>query len=123
MTVLSLVSAAITNTGTIKNNAEGTISATNAIVNADGIIDNFGTLKTAVTNADGKVIIEKDSKSNSLATITGGTVDVKDVTTFATTQTGAEKYTFTTAVVTTSVNNKGEYAAAVAAGVGVTTSH
>lgn len=113
-------SAAITNTGTIKNNAEGTISATNAIVNADGIIDNFGTLKTAVTNADGKVIIEKDSKSNSLATITGGTVDVKDVTTFATTQTGAEKYTFTTAVVTTSVNNKGEYAAADAAGVGVT---
>jgi len=42
------------------------------------------------------------------------------VTTFAVTQAGGEKYTFSSAVVTTSVNNKGEYAAADAAGVGVT---
>ena len=115
-------SAAITNTGTIKNNAEGTISATAAIVNANGIIDNFGTLSADVTNDNGKVIIEKDSKSNNSATITNGTVDVKDVKTFATTQSGGTaNYQFSgAAVVTTSVNNKGEYAAADAAGVGVT---
>lgn len=113
-------STAITNTGTIKNNADGTISATAAIVNANGIIDNFGTLSANVTNDNGKVIIEKDSKSNNSAAIANGTVDVKDVTTFAAIQGGATKYTFTTAVVTTSVNNKGEYAAADAAGVGVT---
>ncbi len=112
-------STAITNAGTIKNNADGKISATAAIVNAH-IIDNFGTLSTAVTNTTGKVIIEKNSKSDNSSAITNGTVDVKDVTTFAVTQAGGEKYTFSSAVVTTSVNNKGEYAAADAAGVGVT---
>lgn len=88
--------------GTIVNN--GTIVGT--IINF-GTIDNYGVLKAAVTNS-GKVIIEKDSKSDNVATITGGTTVVKDITSFVAL---TDKYKFGSgAVVTTEVSNAKQYA-------------
>lgn len=103
-----VINSASTNKGTITNNGE--ISGPAAITNANGIIDNFGALKASVTNANGLVIIEKNSVSNGVATITDGVAEVKDVTTFATTQgVAGNKYTFATAIVTTEVNTTAEY--------------
>ena len=102
-----VVNNASDNKGTITNNGE--ISGSGTITNT-GTIDNFGALKATVTNTNGNVIAEKGSKGT--GTITNGTVEVKDVTTFKETQNGDDKYTFISAVVTTLVNNVGEYKAA-----------
>lgn len=108
-----------TNEDTITNNGE--ISGSAAIVNANGTIDNFGALKAGVTNANGLVIIEKNSVSNNSATITNGVAKVMDVTTFVATQAGAAKYTFGgSAIVTTEVNSVAEYKKADGASTGIT---
>lgn len=110
-----VVNVASDNKGTITNNGE--ISGSAAITST-GTIDNFGALIADVTN-NGKVIVEKESEGT--ATITGGTVEVKDVTTFKATQKGNKKYTFAgQAVVTTLANNKAECDAAGAEDIGIT---
>lgn len=106
------------------NAANGTIEVkgilkvtTTGLTNA-GTIDNFGSLQAAITNT-GMFIIEKGSSAQGAnnATITGGTVEVKDVAAFATAQADQNHqniiYDFaTTTKVTAKVTNAGEYTAA-----------
>lgn len=111
-----VVDQASDNKGTITNNGE--ISGSAAITNTS-TIDNFGALIADVTNTNGKVIVEKESEGTT--TITDGTVEVKDVTTFKATQKSSKKYTFAgQAVVTTLANNKAECDAAGAEDIGIT---
>lgn len=107
--------------GTLKTaDGAGAVALTN-----EGTIDNFGSVKLTITNS-GLIVIEKGSTAaNANSTITGGTVEVKDVTTFSVLQKSLDaastKYAFdSTAKVTTKVTNAKEYAAADAAGVGIT---
>ena len=102
--------------GTIE--VKGILKATTQALENKGTIDNFGSLQAAITNT-GMFIIEKGSSAqgSSTATITGGTVEVKDVAAFATAQ--ADKnhqniiYDFdSTTKVTAKVTNAGEYKAA-----------
>lgn len=110
------ISVASENKGTITINGKLQNNSSESITNT-GTIDNYGTLACPVTNTDGKIIVEKNSISaKTAATITNGSVVVVDVTTFSALQNSADrdaqKYHFSSATVTTEVNNAVEYKAA-----------
>lgn len=104
---LTLSVASTTNKATITVEKTGTLGGAQALINT-GTVDNYGKLHASVTNTNGKFVIEKGSESNNSATITNGTVEVKDVTSFAA-LVNDKIYKFANATVTAAVNNAGEY--------------
>lgn len=97
-------------------NNKGTLDGTAALENK-GTIDNYGKLAVEVTNTDGKVIVEDGSTSDNAVTVTGGTVEVKNITTYSALQVSQDRenqhYVYgTNTTVTTLINNTAEFIAA-----------
>lgn len=108
------------NEGKIIVGAKGTLAGDAAITNT-GTIENSGTLTLGtLTNEGGTFVIMSKSKGNGTAKINKGTVEVKDVSDFATTQgAGDKKYKFgetaEAPAVTAVATNETEYTTAVSA--------
>lgn len=116
-TLTNSVASGTTNTAKIIIGAKGTLGGTtNAITNANGTIENSGTLAVVVTNDKGTVIAKDGGKGNNASAINKGIVIVENVTTFATLQTTTNKYVFGATSdapsVATEVANNAEYTAA-----------
>lgn len=94
-TLTNSVASGTINTAKIIIGAKGTLGGTtNAIINANGIIENSGTLAVEVTNDKGTVIAKNGGKGDNTSAINKGIVIVENVTTFATLQGTANKYVF-----------------------------